>query len=144
MFRRGPFACGFFNAKNGCEQHVICAKVRGAAKEWNGKRLFENASLDVSVGERVALIGRNGVGRDMTLFDFAHSARRDLHDLRRAMERIQRNLESGTDDKHVMDEYLKLIDTYTAKGGYEYELEVEMALKRLGFEASHFPVPYWR
>ncbi len=41
-----------------------------------------------------------------------------------------------------MDEYLKLIDTYTAKGGYEYEVEVEIALKRLGFEASHFPVPY--
>ncbi|CAM3995209.1 ribosomal protection-like ABC-F family protein [Alicyclobacillus pomorum] len=159
---------------------LFALKVAGAAKEWNGKRLFENASLNVSVGERVALIGRNGigktsfiegimgrsvfeegviergipleawgwieqeirVGRDMTLFDFVHSARRDLHDVRRDMARIQRNLEGGSDDKHVMDEYLKLIDTYTAKGGYEYEVEVEIALKRLGFEASHFPVPY--
>lgn len=82
------------------------------------------------------------VGRDMTLFDFVHSARRDSHDLRRDMEYIQRNLEDGPDDKHVIDEYLKLIDTYTATGGYEYEVEVEMALKRLSFEASHLSVPY--
>jgi hypothetical protein len=31
---------------------LFALKVVGAAKEWNGKRLFENASLDVSVGER--------------------------------------------------------------------------------------------
>lgn len=36
---------------------LFALKVSGAAKEWNGKRLFENAYLDVSAHERVALIG---------------------------------------------------------------------------------------
>jgi ATPase subunit of ABC transporter with duplicated ATPase domains len=159
---------------------LFALKVDDVAKEWNGKRLFENVSLEVSVGERVALIGRNGVGktsliegmmglsmfeegviergvpleawgwieqevhvgRDMSLYDFVHSARRDLHDLKRGMESISHTLEKSPDDVRVLNEYLKRIDMYTAMGGYEYEVEVEIALKRLGFGASHFIIPY--
>ncbi len=114
----GRLPAAFSMLRMDVSRMLFALKVDGAAKEWNGKRLFENASLNVSVGERVALIGRNGigktsfiegimgrsvfeegviergipleawgwieqeirVGRDMKLFDFVHSARRDLHE----------------------------------------------------------------
>jgi len=42
-------------------------KVENAAKEWNGQEIFKNVSFNVMVGERVSLIGRNGVGKTSLL-----------------------------------------------------------------------------
>lgn len=159
---------------------LFALKVDNVAKDWNGKRLFEHASLQVSMGERVALIGRNGVGKtsfldgligrttfdegvitrgvplnewgwveqqihvdqDMTLFDFVHSAHQKLSQLKAQMAHMQQRLEMGVNDQQVVDEYLKQMDTYADMGGYEYERSVEVALKRLGLNASLFSVPY--
>lgn len=155
-------------------------KVEGVAKEVNGKRLFKNVSLEVSIGERVALIGRNGVGktsfiegivgrtpfekgviergvpleawgwieqeirvgRDLSLYDFVHSARKEVHELKSNLHRLEQKLEETPENHHIMNEYLKLVDSYSAMSGYEYEVGVETSLKRLGFDTSHFSIPY--
>ncbi|WDL96107.1 ribosomal protection-like ABC-F family protein [Alicyclobacillus sp. ALC3] len=155
-------------------------KVDGVSKEIHGQRLFDNVSLEVSVGECVALIGRNGVGktsfiegivghtkfdkgvirrgipleswgwieqeirvgRDTSLYDFVHGARKDVHQLKSDMDRLQQKLEVTTENQHVVDTYLKLIDSYSAMSGYEYEVDVETSLKRLGFDTFHFSTPY--
>lgn len=38
-------------------------KVSQLAKEWNGKRIFEQVNLQIETGERLALIGENGSGK---------------------------------------------------------------------------------
>lgn len=42
-------------------------KVKQVNKEWDGNLLFENISFEVKEGERLALFGRNGVGKTTLL-----------------------------------------------------------------------------
>ncbi|MBB6671623.1 ribosomal protection-like ABC-F family protein [Cohnella nanjingensis] len=42
-------------------------KVKDLRKEWKGNVLFENVSFEVGEGERIALFGRNGVGKTTLL-----------------------------------------------------------------------------
>ncbi|WP_068503939.1 ribosomal protection-like ABC-F family protein [Paenibacillus kribbensis] len=42
-------------------------RVRNVIKEWNGTSLFENVSMDMTEGERLALFGRNGAGKTTLL-----------------------------------------------------------------------------
>ncbi len=46
---------------------MFIVKVKDVAKEWNGKAIFERVSFDVREGERLALYGRNGVGKTTLL-----------------------------------------------------------------------------
>jgi ATP-binding cassette subfamily F protein 3 len=46
---------------------MFVIRAEGLNKEWNGQLLFENVSIEVAKGERVALIGRNGVGKTTLL-----------------------------------------------------------------------------
>lgn len=42
-------------------------RVEDVKKEWNGNPLFEGVNLEVQEGDRIALIGRNGVGKSTLL-----------------------------------------------------------------------------
>ncbi len=42
---------------------TFAIKAQGLAKEWEGKPLFQNVDFEIEDGHRVALFGRNGVGK---------------------------------------------------------------------------------
>ncbi|WP_342417196.1 ABC-F type ribosomal protection protein [Paenibacillus sp. FSL R10-2782] len=42
-------------------------RIRNVIKDWNGTSLFEDVSMDVTEGERLALFGRNGAGKTTLL-----------------------------------------------------------------------------
>lgn len=46
---------------------MILLKVKKAYKDWDGIKLFEEVSFEVREGERLALFGRNGVGKTTLL-----------------------------------------------------------------------------
>lgn len=46
---------------------MVVLKAENLKKEWNGKWVFENVNLEVEEGDRVALIGQNGVGKTTLL-----------------------------------------------------------------------------
>jgi ATPase subunit of ABC transporter with duplicated ATPase domains len=46
---------------------MFIIKAEGLSKEWNGKQIFENVDILVEEGDRIALIGKNGVGKTSLL-----------------------------------------------------------------------------
>ncbi|GIP38012.1 ABC transporter [Paenibacillus sp. J31TS4] len=42
-------------------------KGKELTKEWNGRLVFENVSVEIAEGEKIALFGRNGVGKTTLL-----------------------------------------------------------------------------
>ncbi len=42
---------------------MLIVKADGVAKEWNGKQIFANVHIEISQGEHIALLGRNGTGK---------------------------------------------------------------------------------
>jgi ATPase subunit of ABC transporter with duplicated ATPase domains len=46
---------------------MFIIKAEGLSKEWNGKQIFENVDILVEEGDRIALIGKNGVGKTTLL-----------------------------------------------------------------------------
>ncbi|MBH5319065.1 ABC-F type ribosomal protection protein [Paenibacillus sp. GSMTC-2017] len=46
---------------------MMIMKVTNLSKEWDGETLFDHLSFEVNEGERIALFGRNGVGKTTLL-----------------------------------------------------------------------------
>lgn len=46
---------------------MLIVKADGVAKEWNGKQIFANVHIEISQGEHIALLGRNGTGKTTLL-----------------------------------------------------------------------------
>lgn len=46
---------------------MLLVKIQQAAKDWEGETLFKDVSFDIREGERLALFGRNGVGKTTLL-----------------------------------------------------------------------------
>ncbi len=64
-----------FEAKLRSGEEVL--KVRDVAKGFDGKQLFKNISFDLRAGDRVALIGKNGVGKSTLLKIIMHQLQAD-------------------------------------------------------------------
>lgn len=46
---------------------MMIVKLTDVTKEWNGHTIFQNVTIEVREGERLALFGRNGVGKTTLL-----------------------------------------------------------------------------
>ena len=64
-----------FEARRRTGEDVL--KVRGLAKGFEGRRLFENFDLHLRAGDRVAIIGPNGVGKSTLLNIIARKLKAD-------------------------------------------------------------------
>lgn len=155
-------------------------KAEGLLKEWDGKRIFEKVDLAVREGERVALIGANGIGKTtlldcligrttpdagkihrhvpvsrwgmveqqpsvpkgMSLQDWILSADPKRFDLRRELARLERELAAGCGSDSILRRYSEIQGEYQMSGGYEWELEGERVLHRLGFPPDLQKLPY--
>jgi ATP-binding cassette subfamily F protein 3 len=46
---------------------MYIVKTKAVTKEWNGRPIFQHVTMDIVEGEKVALYGRNGVGKTTLL-----------------------------------------------------------------------------
>ena len=67
VFDRVPLATVFYYVIGNGECTLMLIKVKQANKEWDGRMLFENISFEVKEGVRLALFGRNGIGKTTLL-----------------------------------------------------------------------------
>jgi ATPase subunit of ABC transporter with duplicated ATPase domains len=64
---------------------LLILKATNVSKEWNGKLLFEQISIDIAPGERIALFGRNGTGKTTLLNIFLGRIQADAGTIRREL-----------------------------------------------------------
>ncbi|WP_067621538.1 ribosomal protection-like ABC-F family protein [Alicyclobacillus acidiphilus] len=85
------------------------------------------------------------VAQDSTLRAFVQSGQPGLDGIRKDMERLQRvlrEMSSANLDQNVVAAYGEAMEQYIARNGYDWEVEVEQTLSRLGFRKDQCDTPY--
>lgn len=113
---------------------MFILKAKNLQKEWNGTTLFSNVSFDVREGDRLALFGRNGVGKTSLLQGL-------LGRLPFEGGEVQRLLpvgEWGWLDQHVLDgsQDRPLLEFVQAGCGEIYAVKREMERLQAGLRAN--------
>lgn len=123
----------------------IILKVEHIEKEWNGNTIFQNVNFDVSRGERIALVGNNGVGKTTLLS--AIMGEIDVDSGR--IQRIDSLEEYGwlEQELHVMPD-MTLFD-FVLSGFHESiviedseKARIQKQLRRIGLPETVWEVPY--
>jgi ATP-binding cassette subfamily F protein 3 len=93
----------------------------------------------------------------VSLLSFVRSGQPQLHRLRQRLDALQAEMERGTSGspqaggrpipsvarlEALADEYCRVHEQYLAQEGYDWELQVEQILARVGFYPEQFAVPY--
>lgn len=138
---------------------MLVLKAEQIRKEWNGSPLFENVGLELSEGEHVALIGRNGVGKTTLMQILVGSVPPDAGTVYRrypinAWGFLQQNLQlesgvtladfvqSGTPEKYKLKQQLDALQRQLDRSddsSYQYR---DDQLERVALRYSHLQQQY--
>jgi ATP-binding cassette subfamily F protein 3 len=147
-------------------------------KKFNGQVIFDDVSFTVQTGDRIGLVGSNGIGKttlfeimvgklevdsgvitrskactisyieqdkteyfDLSLFDFAASARADLLQMRQEITTLQEHLSASPHDERNLAHLGQLQSDFEHNGGFTFESEIRAVLEGLGFESNRFSEP---
>ncbi|PTX49621.1 ATPase subunit of ABC transporter with duplicated ATPase domains [Melghirimyces profundicolus] len=157
-------------------------KAEGLKVERDGRPVFDHVDLEIREGERVALIGRNGVGKTtlleclvgklppdrgsihrrwpvsrwgmveqkepvpsgIPLLELVRAGDPEKNALKTELKHLERRLSHA--DEGTMEEllpaYAAVQEQYQSAGGYEWERETEVVLKRMGFSRREWGIPF--
>jgi ATP-binding cassette subfamily F protein 3 len=145
------------------------------SKRFKDQIILEKVSFTIFAGDRIALVGKNGIGKttlleilaglqepdsgsitrsracqidyveqektdylDMTLFEFAADARRDLIAMHQRITELEHALEINPHDSDKLHELGHLQQVFERDGGFDFEHEVGVILNGLGFGDERF------
>ena len=142
-------------------------KIESLRFERGERLLFDNIDLELHTGQRVAITGRNGVGKstllDLIVGDLSSSKgsigmplswrvgymRQEVHtspqtainyviDGHSELREVERKIAGLSEDEELANLYLR----YEDLGGYEAESRAGRILNGLGFHAEEFEKPF--
>ena len=142
-------------------------KIESLRFERGERLLFDNIDLELHTGQRVAITGRNGVGKstllDLIVGDLSSSKgsidmplswrvgymRQEVHtspqtainyviDGHSELREVERKIAGLSEDEELANLYLR----YEDLGGYEAESRAGRILNGLGFHAEDFEKPF--
>lgn len=140
--------------------------VKQICKSYGANQILDGISLSLKRGQKIALVGPNGVGKSTLLKIIAGKEKPDSGSIEYSekicigylpqefnisspetikqylkkitgLDKIEaklEELESNLDDQKNVEEYSRLLNLYTQKGGYDFEYKIEKILKGLGLE----------
>ncbi|MCU9614748.1 ABC-F type ribosomal protection protein [Caldibacillus lycopersici] len=156
---------------------MFLVKVENLSIEINGVQILKNISFEVKKGERIAIIGENGVGKTTLLNavfgqltkkaghvyfaiekeeiglmvqESPGTINRSVKDfvsydhpnyyLKKELEKWSALLQEQALNDEVIQSYNNILEKYLAANGYEWEAEIELALKQMGIQSNLWDV----
>ncbi len=154
---------------------MILLALHKVAKEFPDGEVFSNITWEIKTGDKIGLLGINGVGKTTLLrimagdleadqgaitrgrgvkigrlrqipdlrlterlFDYVAEGRRDILDLRTAIDEVTTQLAADPDNADLTDKLGQYQHHYEAVGGFELEHRVGTTLSGLGFTVGEF------
>ncbi|RJE88781.1 ABC transporter ATP-binding protein [Paenibacillus sp. 1011MAR3C5] len=111
---------------------MLLVKVQQAAKDWDGEMLFKDVSFDIREGERLALFGRNGVGKTTLLHAITGRIALDEGQIQRLLSLEQWG---WLDQQPGQAAHLSLMDTVlnsSCPERYQLKQELEACMNKMG------------
>ncbi|MFF2885466.1 ribosomal protection-like ABC-F family protein [Paenibacillus sp. NPDC057967] len=116
---------------------MLLVKIQQAAKDWNGETVFKNVSFDIRQGERLALFGRNGVGKTTLLQCITERVSLDEGQIQRLLPVEQWG---WLDQQSEKPSKLPLLDTVLISSypeRYQLKQELEASMNKMGVSESN-------
>jgi ATP-binding cassette subfamily F protein 3 len=107
-----------------------------------GRLTPDNGSVVKARGCLIGYVEQEFPGAsDISLFDYVSSARKDLLDLRKEMEAVEKELADHPVSQKEIERLGDLQHRFESEGGYEFENEIKTILQGLGFPENRFHNP---
>jgi len=115
---------------------TMILKINGLCKEWDGRVIWDKVDLELMQGERIALFGRNGVGKSTLLYILTNRATADGG----VIERKLPISEWGWLDQQIdVEPDLLTIDYVMSDNGEQWKAEKRMRQLKLDPETWYLP-----
>lgn len=115
---------------------MVLVKVKQLAKQWDGMPLFKGVSFDIIEGDRIALIGRNGIGKTTLLQCLLGRIQADAGEVQTFLP-VE---EWGVLDQHLQIDFAQLtidvVQWISSRSLYELRRKIAQLEHRLQYEAD--------
>lgn len=116
---------------------TMLVKINGLCKEWDGRVIFEKVDLELMQGERIALFGRNGVGKSTLLYMMTNRAAADGGTIERKLPISEWG---WMDQQTDVGPDLFTIDYVQSDGGEQWK--AEKRLRQMKLDPGTWYLPY--
>ncbi len=119
--------------RNGCGKTTLLKAIVGEYEIASG---YEEVEIISSGDFNIGYVKQNnGYNLDMKMFDYIKSAYKDILDIEKRLDALEKEISTCYDEK-IVSKYNDFLSRYEYMGGYRYKKEIEVILNKFGFNDS--------
>ena len=119
--------------RNGAGKTTLLKAITGEYELENG---YDELKIESSNNFKIGYVRQNNIDDpNLKMIDYISSAYSDLIKLELSIDKLEKKL-SINYDANTINKYDELLALYEHNGGYKYKKEIEVALKKFGFNES--------